>query len=153
MLLDEIAPGKPHVIYATDIDERILERARRGEGYQEQDLRNVDAARRARFFSRQPDGSFAVKDALKPRIRFMRQDLLSQVPERELDLIVCRNVVIYFTEEAKRALYTRMYSALSRHGVLFVGGTEIVVGGRELGFEPFNTSFYRKQEARLAGVA
>jgi chemotaxis protein methyltransferase CheR len=142
-----------HSIIATDIDETILARARRGMGYIEADLRNIDAARRSRFFLREADGTYTVKEFLRERVRFLRQDLLVQVPEQGLDLIVCRNVVIYFTEDAKRALYQRMHAALRPGGVVFVGGTEIVAGARELGLDPLFTSFYRKPERRLAGAA
>jgi chemotaxis protein methyltransferase CheR len=144
MLLEEISPGKPHQITATDIDETILARAHRGAGYIEADLRHVDGVRRERFFLKDADGSYRVKDALKARVRFVRQDLLAEVPGSGLDLIVCRNVVIYFTDEAKQALYERMYGALRPGGVLFVGGTEIVAGAREVGLDPFLTSFYLK---------
>lgn len=153
LLLEEMTPGVRHSIVATDIDETILARAQRGAGYIEADLRNIDEGRRARFFTREVDGSFIVKETLRGRVRFLKQDLLSQVPEHGLDLIICRNVVIYFTEAAKRALYQRMYEALRPGGILFVGGTEIVAGARELGLDSVFTSFYRKPEARLAGAA
>jgi chemotaxis protein methyltransferase CheR len=61
--------------------------------------------------------------------------------------------VIYFTEEAKKPLYERFLSALAPGGILFVGGTEVVTGAREIGFEPFLTSFYRRPGARLVGAA
>jgi chemotaxis protein methyltransferase CheR len=145
MLLDELAPRLPHIVLATDIDETILSRAREGARYQENDLRNVSEQRRARFFQRGVDGTYAVNPVLKERIRFVRHDLLTDVPTTGLDLIICRNVVIYFTEQAKRLLYKRMWDALRPGGVLFVGGTEVVVGARELGLEPFLTSFYVKR--------
>ncbi len=152
MLLEESAPGQQHSIVATDIDETILAKAQAGRGYQEPDLRQVSAERRARFFTKEADG-WAVRPALKGRIRFLKQDLLTQVPQQELDLIVCRNVVIYFTEDAKKALYERMYRALRPGGFLFVGGTEIVAGARDLGLEPIWTSFYQKGGYRQAGAA
>lgn len=165
MLLEELAPGQPHRILATDIDEAVLARARRGSGYQEAELRHVDAARRARFFTRAPDGTYAVTPALRARVTFQQHDLLTGVPVWQStgpvplagghgwDLIVCRNVVIYFTEAAKRALYTRLAEALRPGGVLFVGGTEVVTAARELGFVPLLTSFYQKVGLRCAGAA
>lgn len=153
LLLVEAGATARDSILATDIDDTILARARRGAGYLEGDLRNLDAAQRARAFVRDVDGTFAVSDALKQRVRFVRQDLLSQTPGRGFDLIVCRNVVIYFTEDAKQALYRRMLDVMRPGGVLFVGGTEVVSGPRELGFEPIGTSFYRKRAASVAGAA
>lgn len=144
MLLEEMLPRRPYSVVATDIDDTILARARGGAGYPESDLRNVDAARRARFFTREANGTYAVKDELKRHVRFRRHDLLGPVPESDLDLIVCRNVVIYFTEETKRVLYQRFFDALRPGGMLFVGGTEVVMGAREVGLVPALTSFYRK---------
>ncbi|MFN8557082.1 MAG: protein-glutamate O-methyltransferase CheR [Dehalococcoidia bacterium] len=153
MLLEEVTPARPYAIFATDIDEAILARARQGSGYQEAELRNVSAARRTRFFEKDAAGVYRVKAALKAHIRFLRQDLLTSVPDRDLDLIVCRNVTIYFTEEAKRALYQRMAAALRPGGILFVGGTEVITAARDLGLEPFRTSFYRRGAAQVAVAA
>ncbi len=153
MVLDETAPGRAHVITGTDIDETILERARRGAGYTLADLRGVDAARRGRYFTKEADGTYSIKDALKMHVRFRRQDLLTEVPAQGLDLIVCRNVVIYFKEDAKRAMYERMVRSLRPGGILFVGGTEVVAGARELGLDAYMTSFYRKPAAALKKVA
>jgi chemotaxis protein methyltransferase CheR len=61
-------------------------------------------------------------------------------------LIVCRNVVIYFTEEAKAALYQRFYEALRPGGVLFVGGTEVISRSTEIGFRSYGISFYQRPE-------
>jgi chemotaxis protein methyltransferase CheR len=154
MLLEEMLPRRPYSVIATDIDETILARARAGAGYGDPDLRNVDTARRARFFTREAGGTYAVKEGLKRNVRFRRHDLLGPVPEADFDLIVCRNVVIYFTEETKRTLYQRFLDALRPNGVLFVGGTEVVMGARELGFTPLLTSFYRKEGVRcqVSGV-
>lgn len=153
MLLEELAPAQPHRILATDIDEAILARAMRGSGYQEAEVRNVSPARRARFFTRAADGTYAVVPSLRTRVTFRRQDLLREIPGQGWDLIVCRNVVIYFTEEAKRALYARLAEALRPGGALFVGGTEVVPAARELGFVPLCTSFYQKGRLRGAGAA
>lgn len=153
LLLSESRPVRPYTMLATDIDEQILAKAQRGAGYTESDLRGVDAARRTRCFTKQPDGSYSVKKELKTHIRYRRHDLLTGVPDREFDLIVCRNVVIYFTDSAKHELYGRLFSALRPGGVLFVGGTEILAGARDLGFEVMRTSFYRKPAAKLAGAA
>ncbi len=153
MLLEELAPGQPHRVLATDIDEAVVARAMRGSGYQEAELRHVSPARRARFFTRAADGTYAVTPALRARVTFRRQDLLRETPGHGWDLIVCRNVVIYFTEEAKRALYARLAEALRPGGVLFVGGTEVVPAAHALGFAPLLTSFYQKVRLRGAGAA
>ena len=142
ILLDELYPNLQHTILATDIDETILRRAASGTGYSEADLRCVSAARRATYFRRDDAGAWSVRPALKSRVTFRRHDLLREQPQRGFDLIVCRNVVIYFTDAAKQELYGRFHAALRPGGALFVGGTEIVSGARALGLEPWLTSLY-----------
>lgn len=146
ILLAERYPGLPHAILATDIDQAILTRAEAGSGYTEADLRSVDAARRTRWFSRAPDGTYTVAPRIRAMVTFRRHDLLRDPIERGFDLIVCRNVVIYFTDTAKRDLYRRFREALRPGGVLFVGGTEVINGAREFGFVPWLTSFYLAAE-------
>jgi|GEM_PF-77447 len=150
IVLTERYPGLPHTILATDIDQAILARAEAGAGYTEADLRSVDAARRARWFSRTPDGAYAIAPRIRALVTFRRHDLLRDPIERGFDLIVCRNVVIYFTDAAKRDLYHRFRAALRPGGVLFVGGTEVINGAREFGFVPWLTSFYLAAEQETA---
>jgi len=71
-------------------------------------------------------------------------NLLADSFEKEFDLIVCRNVVIYFTADVKDQLYTHFYEALRPGGILFVGGTEIIPKALEVGFEAVGISFYRR---------
>ena len=62
-----------------------------------------------------------------------------------LDLIVCRNVVIYFSPEVKTRLYKQFHDALRPGGVLFVGSTEVLSHTSEIGFKPMDISFYRRE--------
>lgn len=141
MLLDELDPTGRHQIIATDLDQEILKVARAG-AYQEKDIKNVSPARRAKYFTQQND-EFVVNPVLRSRIQFERQNLLSDPTPQELDLILCRNVVIYFTEEAKDELYRKFHQALKPGGILFVGGTESLLKARELGYVSASPFFYR----------
>lgn len=141
MLLDELDPQGKHQILATDLDEEILKVARAGV-YQEKDVKNVSPARRARYFTQQGD-AFAVKPELKAKVQFERQNLLSDPYPQDVDLILCRNVVIYFTEEAKDELYRKFHRSLKPGGILFVGGTESLLKARELGYASASPFFYR----------
>lgn len=141
MLLDELDPHGQHEILATDIDEEILKVARLGI-YQEKDIRAVSPARRARYFIQRGE-QVEVKPVLRARVRFARHNLLSDPFPLNLDLILCRNVVIYFTEEAKDELYRKFHRALRPGGILFVGGTESLLKARELGFASASAFFYR----------
>ena len=64
--------------------------------------------------------------------------------EGNFDLIVCRNVVICFTREAKQHVHQQFRDALRPGGVLFLGGTEVVSQARALGLEPADVSFYTR---------
>jgi chemotaxis protein methyltransferase CheR len=145
ILLRELAPGGAHRIVATDVDRTALDRARQGAGYGPADLRAVTPARLARWFVPAADGrTYAVRPELKTLIGFREHNLLGAAPGEGYDLILCRNVVIYFTDVAKGLLFRRFVDALRPGGALFVGGTEIVRGADQLGLVTAGPSFYRK---------
>jgi chemotaxis protein methyltransferase CheR len=142
MVLDESDPHGQAQILATDLDEEILKVATAGI-YMDKDLRNVSPARRTRYLTER-DGLFTVRPELKAKITFARHNLLADPFPTDLDLILCRNVVIYFTEPVKDELYRKFHRALRPGGILFVGGTESLLRAREFGFESVSPFFYRK---------
>lgn len=149
IILDEVAPGGRHSITATDIDEKMLARANAGI-FAEPEMRGVTQARVAKYFTKTPQG-YAANSSLKRWFKFKKHNLLeSQYPcpdyfgEGGYDLILCRNVVIYFTDETKSALYRRFYNSLNPGGYLFVGGTERINDSAEIGFDNQIPFFYRK---------
>ncbi len=144
MILDEIAPLGRWSVLATDVDRTTLARAQRGDKYTPADLRNVGDRRLAKYFEPETAGSYRVKDSLKKRVHFKVHDLLRDPFESGFQLILCRHVVIYFTEEAKDTLYKKFSDSLEEGGVLFVGGTEIIPRARDVGLESMSVSFYRK---------
>ncbi|HEY0583802.1 MAG TPA: protein-glutamate O-methyltransferase CheR [Chloroflexota bacterium] len=145
ILLHELAAGRPHSIVATDVDQTILDRARAGTGYLAADVRNVSADRLRRWFVPEADGRFAVGQAPRAMIRFMKHDLLSDpYPKGPFDLVACRNVVIYFTEEAKERIYQGFVNALRPGGILFIGGTEAIMRPQALGLAVMAPGLYRK---------
>lgn len=149
MLLEELTPGRRHHLLATDIDRLVLERARRGV-YTEQEVRSVPEALRRRFF-RVIDGSYHLDRKLVDGVEFRSHNLLKDPMPVGMDLIACRNVVIYFTEEAKDRLYRGFFASLRPGGVLFVGGTEMIFNAREIGFAPVAPCFYQKREDGWGG--
>jgi chemotaxis protein methyltransferase CheR len=141
ILLDQLDPNGRHTILATDLDEEILKAAAAGV-YLERDIKNLPESRRKKYLV--PDGEkFAVEPKLKQKVQFKRHNLLADPFPTDLDLILCRNVVIYFTEEAKETLYQRFHRSLRSHGMLFVGGTESLLRAKELGFQSVSPFFYR----------
>lgn len=152
ILLDEIAPHGRWSILATDVDRTTLARAQRGDGYTEADLRNVSPGRLSRYFEREGSG-YRVKESLKRRVRFQAHDLLKDPFQAGFRLIVCRHVVIYFTEEAKESLIRQFTESMEEGGILFVGGTEIIPRCWEFGLEQVAVSFYRKPAGASANLA
>ena len=87
---------------------------------------------------------FQVKDEIKRTVTFKQHNLLDDRYDSGFDLIVCRNVMIYFTEEAKDQIYTNFAKSLKPGGILFVGSTEQIFNPSKYGFESAETFFYRK---------
>lgn len=143
MIVAEQAKGADVQILATDIDEGALEKARKGV-YPDRSIRDVPASYLKKYF-RQDQLTYCVADELKRLIRFQKQNLLVDAFEDGFDLIVCRNVMIYFTEEAKHLLYHKFAKALKPGGILFVGSTEQIFSPGQYGMEPADTFFYRKR--------
>ncbi|MCX7912169.1 MAG: protein-glutamate O-methyltransferase CheR [Dehalococcoidales bacterium] len=143
MILDRLTPQVRHRILATDIDISILKQAEAGGPYRSAEVRNV-----AKLFGTKylvfRDGAYWVSDELRERITFRQHDLTRDPFESGFDLIVCRNVVIYFSDEAKKTLRRRFYNALKPGGILFIGATETILDALELGFQRVCTCFYRK---------
>ena len=145
MLLNELAPGRFHSVLATDVDQTVLDRAKAGTGYLASDLRNVDPARVRRWFVATPDDRYSISPIARAGIKFSKHDLLrDDFPAGPFDLIACRNVVIYFTEDAKERIYAGFVDALGSGGVLFVGGTEAIMRPQALGLSILAPGFYRK---------
>lgn len=139
-----------HQILATDIDRSALERAQAGGPYSADEVANVPPPSLNHYFKAHDDG-YHVIESLRRMITFRYHNLLADPFESRFDLIVCRNVVIYFTAEVKRRLYRCFHDALRPGGVLFVGGTEVVPKACDIGLETAGISFYRRNNAEQCG--
>ena len=144
MILDSAFPNQRHSITATDIDDTVLKRAAAGDGFLDADIRQVPQALRERYLVANGPDSWTIHADLKRMISFRRHDLLGDQFPEHLDLIVCRNVVIYFTDEAKSHIYRKFFAGLRPGGYLFVGGTEIIREARQIGFHTSLVSFYQR---------
>jgi chemotaxis protein methyltransferase CheR len=140
ILLDEEAPHLSHYLLASDLDRSALQKAKNRGPYSTDEIRNLTAEQRQKYL--EPGNT--IKPALAQRITFKEQDLFGGEFEQGFDLIVCRNVVIYFTAEAKTVLYAKFHRALRPGGILFLGGTEIIPHPTEIGFKNHGISFYLK---------
>ncbi|KZZ86416.1 CheR family methyltransferase [Bacillus sp. SJS] len=130
-------------ILATDLDDNVLARAKLGL-YADRAIKEVPELIKRKYFHSLED-SFEVKEDIKKMVQFKKHNLLSDSYESQLDLIVCRNVLIYFTEEAKEIVYSKFSQSLKRGGYLFVGSTEQIFHPDKYGFESTEPFFYRKK--------
>jgi len=138
--LDHLAQAR---ILATDFDHRALARAKSGGPYRPDELRGLSPADSAKWFS-QEDGQFTASPALRAGIRFRELNLLRDPFDREFDLVLCRNVLIYFESHVKAALVRRFRESLRPGGVLFIGSTEALIANEGDGFERLGGNFYRR---------
>lgn len=142
MLLDDLLPGRKHEIFATDIDSTILERAKKGE-YSEAEIKNISEKYIKKYFSKVGD-KYRVIPSLREMVTFKKHDLILDKYENNFDLIVCRNVVIYFNADTKDIIYRKFSKSLNKDGLLFVGATESIYDYKDYGFEKASTFLYRK---------
>lgn len=145
IILKELAVLDGADILATDIDGQVLQRAREGV-YSPNEVKSLPQELRERYF-REEAGFYHLRPEIKNRVNFRRHNLLLDPFPIGLDLILCRNVVIYFTEEAKGELYYKFHRSLREGGYLLVGGTEPLLSYKQLGFETARYSFYKKVAA------
>jgi chemotaxis protein methyltransferase CheR len=130
-------------ITGTDIDKRMIERARAGV-FSAEDARGVEINEMERAFDPVPEG-WRAKDALRRMMTFEIGDLLRlRPPAGSQDLILCRNTVIYFAEPIRDDLHARLAHALRPGGYLVVGATERVSKPADLGLQMAHPFIYRK---------
>jgi chemotaxis protein methyltransferase CheR len=139
-ILDKKFPGS-HTILGSDIDQAALAQAQEGV-FSSDDVKGVPAEYKGCFL-RDGDKHRPIASLKKP-MRFMKHNLLADPFDTGFDLIMCRNVVIYFTDQAKDDLYDRFFRSLKPGGILFVGSTERIFNALSIGYETSFPFFYRK---------
>lgn len=142
MMLSNFFPLKEIKILATDIDDEAMNKAKNGL-YSEKALTNLPKGFKEKYFEN-IQGSFKISDKIKNCVEFKKIDLLKDPFQLDMDLITCRNVMIYFTEEAKELLYSKFHKSLNDNGVLFVGSTEQIIMPEKYNLKSARTFFYKK---------
>ncbi|HAZ91365.1 MAG TPA: chemotaxis protein CheR [Eubacterium sp.] len=143
MLLSRYLPLEKIKVFATDIDAHILAKAKAGL-YSASSIQNVPSDLRQRYFIDCGMGTYQISKSVIDRVVFCQHNLLADEYPKNMDLIVCRNVLIYFTEEAKNEVYRKFYDSMNHKSVLFIGTTEQVIRYREIGFSIYKSFFYKK---------
>ncbi len=131
-------------IFATDSDAAALAAARSGSYSEEEIGENVSPERLKRFFARK-DGRYQVIKKIREQVVFAPQNLTADPPFSRLDLISCRNLLIYLDQEVQKKIIALFHFALREGGFLFLGTAE-TVGDREDLFEPVSKKWriYRR---------
>jgi two-component system CheB/CheR fusion protein len=148
--LDQVKPTtKPALqIFATDLDRDAVDKARQGL-YPANIAADVSAERLQRFFTREENG-YRVSKEIREMVTFATQNIIMDPPFTKLDILICRNLLIYLTPELQKKLLPLFHYSLNPGGVLFLGSAETVSSFTDL-FAPLNikSRLFRRRESVL----
>lgn len=133
MVIDEYRRSRPGKlrdvkITATDISKSVLEVARRGEYEMIAIGRGLSPERQKQFFTPSANGGWQIRPQIRSTVDFKELNLLDRYMLGKFDVILCRNVLIYFSAELKRDILTRLHGALNPGGYLILGASESLNG-------------------------
>jgi two-component system CheB/CheR fusion protein len=137
-------------IYATDLDKDAIDKARHG-FFPENIAADVSPARLTRFFAKEP-GGYRVKKEVRAMVIFAPQNLIMDPPFTKLDILCCRNLLIYLTPELQKKLFPLFHYSLNAGGLLFLGSAESIGGFASL-FTPLalKERIFQRNESALPG--
>ncbi len=143
MLMSRFMPLAKIQVFACDFDAGAIAKAKMGV-YTEKSIQNVPPDFQQKFFERMDRGLVSISDDVKSRVTFKKMNLLRDSYPKGYDLILCRNVMIYFTDEAKHKMYADFHDSLRAGGYLLVGSTEQIIQPSKYGFGTDKTFFYKR---------
>ena len=144
MALSRHIPLNMIQITATDLDKQVIAKAKVGL-YSEKSIVAVPDDLKRKYFTK-VGLSYQISDEIKARVQFKEHNLLGNDYAKDYHMIVCRNVLIYFTEEAKDEVFRKFYQSLKPGGILFIGSTEQIINFREIGYERKNSFYYERPD-------
>ena len=130
-------------VIATDIDKQVLNAARIGI-YKDKSIAGVPLEWKQKYFIKKGD-SYQISNEIKSRVEFREHNLLKDAYPSDCHLIVCRNVMIYFTEETRDAINQKFSASLVRGGILFIGSAEQIINYKQLGFQRKKSFFFQRE--------
>lgn len=142
MCLSKHMPLSNIKIIATDIDKQVLAKAKVGL-YTEKSIASVPDDLKKKYFTK-IGASYQISDEIKKCVEFKQHNLLKDAYPSDCHLIVCRNVLIYFTEQAKDEVFRKFSQNIKEGGCLFIGSTEQIINYKEMGYYRKNSFFYGK---------
>ncbi len=143
MALSKHVPLNNIKIIATDLDKQVIAKAKTGL-YNAKSIEGVPDDLKKKYFT-QIGPSYKIADEIKARVEFKEHNLLKDVYPSDCHLIVCRNVLIYFTEETKQDIFMKFQRNLKQGGILFIGSTEQIINYRDIGYQRKSSFFYEKE--------
>lgn len=150
MILDELGikyPSYQVKLLATDISDAAIFQASRGKYNKFEVTRGLAPQRLNKYFTENGD-QWVISDAIRATVSFNQLNLMKSFTGLgKFDIILCRNVAIYFTPEDRNKLFNRLADSLENDGYLIIGSTESLAGESQI-FEPqryLNSTFYRKK--------
>lgn len=142
MLLNEMSQKIDYSILATDIDLGIMAKAKEGK-YGTIEIKSMDKKYLDKYFLKHDD-KYIIDEKIKSKVTFKKQDLILDKYDKDFDLIVCRNVLIYFKDEVKNEIILKFVGSLRKGGLLFVGATESINSYKDYGLEKLSPFIYIK---------
>ena len=132
-------------VYATDVDEEALAHARQAQ-FTDREMAGLTPVQVQEYFTPE-NGRFAFRKDLRRSVIFGRNDLVQDAPISHIDLLLCRNTLMYFTAETQARILGRLHYALDPAGLLFLGKAELLLSHNQL-FAPVDLTrrFFRKRD-------
>ncbi len=126
-LLERLPGGDQRdlTVFASDVSHKVLKKASEGI-YQDYAMRFVKEEHKRKYFQLTPNGGYQVIPKLRNILKLGHHNLLNPFPVEPVDLIFCRNVLIYFDDQSKAIVFSQLAKALKTKGHLFVGESEII---------------------------
>jgi two-component system CheB/CheR fusion protein len=121
----------PYQVFATDLNEKDIEKARVGR-YSPSSLQQLDPELVRRYLNELESGEYQIKKVVRKKIVFAKQNLLVDPPFTKIDLVCCRNLLIYLRSEVQRKVLSTLHYSLREGGILFLGSSESVGPSSEL---------------------
>ena len=143
--LGDKASSTPIQVFGSDISEQAIQKARLGE-YPETIIRDVSRERLNRYFTKMDGGGYKIAKSIRDICIFSRHDVTTDPPFAKIDLISCRNLLIYFTASLQKHVFPIFHYALCPKGFLWLGKSETIGGFSNLlsTVDKTNNIYFRK---------
>lgn len=142
MLMNELK-FTPSLLLATDLDLPIIQKAKEGV-YLPNQIAGMDQKYLNKYFSQTSVNQWTIDESIKKQVTFKQHDLLKDAYERNFDLILCRNVFIYFTNDTQRRLIANFIESLKPSGYFIVGSAEQIMDPASYGLQRVSYCIYQK---------